>query len=132
MLGLLSSAGFPISGEVNIAVAIFVLPLNSALNPFLHTLNTLMEMRRKSGELKLIKRLEEHICSQESYKTNRKSVQRNEQRLGNKTYLAIEFLCKSLASKKTTLEDVNACLFEHNAEMKLIKLTEGYNECTLN
>nr|KAG5703871.1 hypothetical protein BaRGS_031505 [Batillaria attramentaria] len=43
LLGLLASTGTPISGEVNVAMAIFVLPLNSALNPFLYTLNMLLE-----------------------------------------------------------------------------------------
>nr|KAG5696634.1 hypothetical protein BaRGS_034095 [Batillaria attramentaria] len=46
LLGLLASDGTPIPGEVNVAVAIFVLPVNSALNPFLYTFNMIMEKRR--------------------------------------------------------------------------------------
>ncbi|KAK7096032.1 hypothetical protein V1264_005379 [Littorina saxatilis] len=48
VLGLLASREIPIPGEVNVDVAVFVLPLNSALNPFL-----LLERRRLSGEKQL-------------------------------------------------------------------------------
>nr|KAG5698740.1 hypothetical protein BaRGS_008514 [Batillaria attramentaria] len=47
VMGLLASQDTPIPGEVNVAAAIFVLPLNSAINPFLYTLNMLLERRRK-------------------------------------------------------------------------------------
>ena len=46
VLGLMANNNFPVPGEVNVALAIFVLPLNSALNPFLYTLNTVLEKRR--------------------------------------------------------------------------------------
>ena len=39
LLGLLASSGTPISGEVNMVMAIFVLSFSSAQNPFLYTLN---------------------------------------------------------------------------------------------
>ena len=55
LLGLLASRGVPISGEVNVAMAIFVLPLNSALNPFLYTLNIIKEKRQRMKEEKLLK-----------------------------------------------------------------------------
>ncbi|KAL8572849.1 hypothetical protein ACOMHN_011098 [Nucella lapillus] len=58
--GLLALAGSPVPGEVNVALAIFVLPLNSAINPFMYTFNTLMEKRRKSNEAELLKLLESH------------------------------------------------------------------------
>nr|KAG5697695.1 hypothetical protein BaRGS_000580 [Batillaria attramentaria] len=58
LLGLLASNGFPIESEVNVAMAIFVLPLNSALNPFLYTLNLIMEKRRLVKEEKMRKRIE--------------------------------------------------------------------------
>ena len=47
-LGILASLDIPIPGEVNVAMAIFVLPLNSALNPFLYTLNVIRERRRRA------------------------------------------------------------------------------------
>ncbi|KAK7102516.1 hypothetical protein V1264_020722 [Littorina saxatilis] len=53
VLGLLASNDVPIPGEVNVAVAILVLPLNSALNPFLYTLNLLLERRRRVKEERL-------------------------------------------------------------------------------
>ncbi|KAL8591825.1 hypothetical protein ACOMHN_047085 [Nucella lapillus] len=48
LMGLLASVGFPIPGEVNVLAAIFILPVNSSLNPFLYTLNTVMERRRNA------------------------------------------------------------------------------------
>ena len=58
LLGILASVGVPVPGEVSVALAIFVLPLNSALNPFLYTFNVLMERRRKEREARLLKWLE--------------------------------------------------------------------------
>nr|KAG5707503.1 hypothetical protein BaRGS_012007 [Batillaria attramentaria] len=43
LLGLMASQGSPIPGVVNVWAAIFVLPLNSALNPFLYTISTLRQ-----------------------------------------------------------------------------------------
>ena len=60
LCGLLAKADVPIPGEVNVALAIFVLPLNSALNPFMYTFNMLMEKRRKSREALLLQWLENH------------------------------------------------------------------------
>nr|KAG5704356.1 hypothetical protein BaRGS_031062 [Batillaria attramentaria] len=47
VMGLLASQGTPIAGEFNVLAAIFVMPINSAINPFLYTLNTLLERRSK-------------------------------------------------------------------------------------
>ena len=41
------------------AVAIFVLPVNSAINPFLYTLNLILERRQKSREERLERLLEQ-------------------------------------------------------------------------
>ena len=60
LCGLLALADIPIPGEVNVVLAIFVLPLNSALNPFMYTFNMLMEKRRKSREVMLHQWLENH------------------------------------------------------------------------
>ena len=57
LLGVLASKGVPISGEVNVGVAIFVLPLNSALNPFLYSLNTIQARRARAQEQKLLRSL---------------------------------------------------------------------------
>ena len=61
LCGLLALADVPIPGEVNAAFAIFVLPLNSALNPFIYTFNMLMEKRKKSREAMLLQWLETHF-----------------------------------------------------------------------
>ena len=50
LLALLAARGTPVPGEVNVAMALFVLPLNSAINPFLYTLNILLERRRRARE----------------------------------------------------------------------------------
>nr|KAG5705343.1 hypothetical protein BaRGS_011115 [Batillaria attramentaria] len=47
LMGLLASRGTPIPGVLNVWTAIFVMPLNSAVNPFLYTLNTLRQRRTK-------------------------------------------------------------------------------------
>ena len=54
LCGLLALGDIPISGELNVALAIFVLPLNSALNPYMYTFNMLMENRRKNREAMLL------------------------------------------------------------------------------
>ena len=48
LLGLLAKVGVPVPGDVKVAMAIFVIPFNSALNPFLYTFNKAMVRRRKS------------------------------------------------------------------------------------
>ncbi|WP_294078594.1 hypothetical protein, partial [Thiolapillus sp.] len=50
LLALLAARGTTVPGEVNVAMALFVLPLNSAINPFLYTLNILLERRRRARE----------------------------------------------------------------------------------
>ena len=57
LLGLLASRDVPISGEVNVGIAIFVLPLNSALNPFLYSLSTIQARRARTREEKLLRAL---------------------------------------------------------------------------
>ncbi|KAL8595631.1 hypothetical protein ACOMHN_025667 [Nucella lapillus] len=58
--GMLALAGIPIPGEVNVALVVFVLPLNSAANPFMYTFNTLAEKRRKTNEANILSWLESH------------------------------------------------------------------------
>nr|KAG5698616.1 hypothetical protein BaRGS_027127 [Batillaria attramentaria] len=50
LLGLLAADGVPVPGEVNVTMAIIVLPINSTLNPFLYTLNMLLERQRRAHE----------------------------------------------------------------------------------
>ena len=47
-------------------MAIFVLPLNSALNPFLYTFNTVMEKRREKEKAQLTKILEARLKTEMS------------------------------------------------------------------
>jgi hypothetical protein len=59
LCGILAWTGTAIPGEVSVAMAMLVLPLNAALNPFLYTFNLVLEKRRKLqmermlGKLKL-------------------------------------------------------------------------------
>ena len=57
LLGVLAATGTPIPGEVSVGLAIFVLPLNSALNPFLYTLNLVLERARARRDEHLLKML---------------------------------------------------------------------------
>ena len=55
LLGLLAARGVAVPGEVNVAMAIFALPINSAINPFLYTLNIIQERRRRKKEELILK-----------------------------------------------------------------------------
>ncbi|KAL8619707.1 hypothetical protein ACOMHN_025793 [Nucella lapillus] len=55
LLGLLASNEVSIPSEVNVAMAIIVLPVNSAINPYLYTINSLLERRRKAKEKRIHK-----------------------------------------------------------------------------
>ena len=57
LLGLLAFRDVPISGEISVGMAIFVLPLNSALNPFLYSFNTMHARRDRAREQKLLRTL---------------------------------------------------------------------------
>ena len=70
VLGLLASGGTPIPGEVNVAMAILVLPLNSAVNPFLYTFNMIMERKRRYREERLEKRFLAAIQSERGWATD--------------------------------------------------------------
>ena len=54
LLGMLASNDIPISGEISVVMAIIVMPLNSAINPFLYTLNVILEKTRRIKEQKLL------------------------------------------------------------------------------
>ena len=66
LLGLLAELGVPVAGEVNVAMAIFVLPVNSAINPFLYTVNRLLEKRRLAREDRLIAVIAARLKRQEA------------------------------------------------------------------
>nr|KAG5711572.1 hypothetical protein BaRGS_016754 [Batillaria attramentaria] len=66
VLGLLASKGVAIPSEVNVAVAICVLPLNSAVNPLLYTLNSVLEKQRQRHERRLEQRLYDEVLKRNS------------------------------------------------------------------
>ena len=120
ILGLLASAGVPITGEVNVAMAIFVLPLNSALNPFLYTLNLLMEKRRKAREAKLLQFLESQVVAKET------TLEPGRAREAGAVYPSeltledvLQYLGESLVSKATTIEAVGFALQTHGHDLTL-------------
>ena len=64
-MGLLAARGdTPIPGEAGVALAIFVLPLNSALNPFLYTINAVMVKQAQKKHALMMKQLESKIRAQ--------------------------------------------------------------------
>ena len=64
VLGLLDFNDTPVPGQVSGAMTIIVLPLNSALNPFLYTVNVLMEKKRRAREARLLKMLQARAAAQ--------------------------------------------------------------------
>ena len=64
LLGLLARSGQPISGEVNVAIAIFIIPVNSAVNPFLYTINIILEKRRIQREKRLTQLLRKQLADE--------------------------------------------------------------------
>jgi hypothetical protein len=65
VLGLLAAWGdVPIPGEAGVAVAIFVLPLNSALNPFLYTVSVVLAKRAQRQRDDLMRVLEARLRGQ--------------------------------------------------------------------
>ncbi|KAL8625090.1 hypothetical protein ACOMHN_030725 [Nucella lapillus] len=54
LLAIMAASGYVIAGEVNVALAMLVLPLNSAINPFLYTLNICLEKRQRAREQRLL------------------------------------------------------------------------------
>ena len=125
VMGLLVSAGVPITGEVNVAMAILVLPLNSALNPFLYTFNMVKEKRRKLRELKLLKLLESRVVGKAAPVESggsRGALERDPFSFTIED--AVQFLGQSLVSKATTIEQVRTFLQAHSCEEKCLSSTE--------
>ena len=102
LLGVLASTGTPIPNEFNVAVAIFVLPFNSALNPFLYTFNVLMEKRLKAQEMYLLKQLETELCTEQSDAMLKVSLTVNKS-------TAIELIKKWHGEQVLTKEDILSC-----------------------
>jgi hypothetical protein len=57
LCGILAWTGSAIPSEVSVALAMLVLPLNAALNPFLYTFNVIMEKQRNARQERLLNRL---------------------------------------------------------------------------
>jgi hypothetical protein len=51
VMGLLAKGGTAIPGQVSAWTAVVILPLNSALNPFLYTINSIAQKRRFASGL---------------------------------------------------------------------------------
>ena len=116
LLGLLASTGTPIPGELNVAVAIFVMPFNSALNPFLYTFNVLMEKRLKAQEACLLKRLENRMYTDVTEHTH--SDSRLKMSLPVNRSIAIKVLKTWLSEKVLTHEDILSCSTTVNGVQK--------------
>ena len=64
LLGVMASVGSPIPSEVNVGMAIFVLPLNSALNPFLYTFNLILEKWEKAEEVRMLRDMQLSVIAE--------------------------------------------------------------------
>ncbi|XP_025079725.1 G-protein coupled receptor GRL101-like [Pomacea canaliculata] len=67
LTGILAANDILISGEVNVGIAIFVLPFNASLNPYLYTLNIYLERRRCRREEERRKRIISQLKLVNSY-----------------------------------------------------------------
>ncbi|KAL8594721.1 hypothetical protein ACOMHN_051667 [Nucella lapillus] len=61
LMGLLAAGGVAIPAQVNVWLAVFVLPLNSALNPYLYTLNALYDSYTERHHEQKIQRLMQQL-----------------------------------------------------------------------
>ena len=66
--GLMAAYGIAISDRVSVSLAIFVLPFNSAINPFLYTINILMEKRKAARDKRLQTRILAQLKNEHLYK----------------------------------------------------------------
>ena len=64
LLGILAMSGQPISGEVNVAIAVFILPVNSAINPFVYTINVILTNRQKRREERMKQMLKNQLADE--------------------------------------------------------------------
>ncbi|XP_025079758.1 G-protein coupled receptor GRL101-like [Pomacea canaliculata] len=92
LTGILASSGIPISGEVNVGIAVFVLPINAAVNPFLYTINIYLERRRERREEERRKRLVNQLKFANGFAGNTKATLTTNDIIG---------LLKTLLSMKT-------------------------------
>ena len=62
LLGIINFFGINLIDEsINVAMTIFILPFNSAVNPFLYTFNVLMEIGNRKRERALLVSLERQL-----------------------------------------------------------------------
>ena len=61
LIGLLASQGTRIPGEVSVGLAVIVLPLNSALNPFLYNFSVIRQRHQRARERKIIEVISKRI-----------------------------------------------------------------------
>ena len=54
LIGMLALSGVTISGDVYSWITVFVLPINSALNPFLYTLLAIMKKEVKKTRVHIL------------------------------------------------------------------------------
>jgi uncharacterized membrane protein len=57
LCGMLAWTGWAVPGEVSVAMAMLVLPINAAVNPFLYTFNVIVERRRQTQLERLVNTL---------------------------------------------------------------------------
>nr|KAG5689883.1 hypothetical protein BaRGS_023631 [Batillaria attramentaria] len=122
LMGLLAARGTPIPGVVNVWSAIFVLPLNSALNPFLYTLATLLERHRKKREAKRVQKMLGRLHVEISGWTKE-----NLEQLFQRVQRALKRAtpeCGVARSEESTTEEVSTSMSKAPGQMSMSTVTE--------
>ena len=121
-LSLLSAAGVSVPAEINEALALMAVPLNSALNPFLYVVGKLTEKRRTTQLLKMMKLLEASVRTRENRKMGARAMATERLFASDSCFIstteeALKLLSNSLLSNVDTLDDINAYLLTFKLRM---------------
>ena len=141
LIGLLAMYDYPISGEVSVAIAIFVLPVNSAINPFLYTINVILENRRKQREERLRQmlsnQLEHESCSTnttEHQDLNSEQALQVLKQLLSRNILSPEMISRFLVDEETTpvnfTNDQSFLLFKQLLAKNILKQEQAFEYIT--
>ena len=118
LLNLLKAFGGSVPLGISGVLAIVVLPLNSAFNPFLYTICTLTEKRKTLQEQRLRKMLEARVKSRESKAMGARRPSYDSCFVMT-TDDALKLLCDSLHSNTVSLGHMNASLLLHGLRLKV-------------
>ncbi|XP_041369567.1 G-protein coupled receptor GRL101-like [Gigantopelta aegis] len=82
IIGLAALGGVPIAGEIYAWTAVFILPVNSALNPFLYTLSAYRQKRKDESKLEMYQQPQTK-CTERKYSSSGEDCPRRAKREKN-------------------------------------------------